>query len=91
MVKRRQANVDTRVTRHKVYDDGNETYREGDALKVRLPGSAGKQTATFRAYVVPDNGVPYVDVADKLGLSRCIRPSDILGREKVKTRRRRKS
>lgn len=82
MTKRKPAKVRIPVTRHDTYEDDKRTIQSGDDIKVRLPGSKGKKTVTFSAYVVPDTGVPYIEVIDGQGLSRCIRPEAIESRNR---------
>ena len=90
MARRNRAEVDPRVTRHEKYEDARLSLQAGDSILVVFPRTTQKQSATFRAYVVPDRGVPYLDVADKQGLSRCVRAEDVYPSRSKKKRRGRK-
>jgi len=69
--------VHTGVTRHSSYEDDRISVAQGDEIRVTFPWSGVSTKVTFNAYVVPDRGVPYLEVYDKIGVSRCIRPEAV--------------
>lgn len=76
-----RAEVDPRVTKHKTFEYEGRLYSHGDPITVQYPWNEKGTSVYFNYYVVPDNGVPYVEVkegsAKDGGMTLCIRPETI--------------
>lgn len=83
MTKRKvSADAKPGVTKYPEYEDTSKSYvrtiRRGDSITANVPWTKAKRTTvTFNYYVVPERGVPYIEVVDNIGLTHCIRPEAI--------------
>ena len=86
MVKRKSVPpVNPGVTRYEEWSGGQTPLVRGDRVRAILPLRVTTTEVEFIAHVVPDRGVPFIEVKDHDGRIRCIRPDDV----KSKVRRRR--
>lgn len=67
-------------SRHSSLEWDGRLYTEGDSIVAALPRGGKNRSnkkVTFVAYITPEGKESFVEVKDRLGVSRCIRITDI--------------